>query len=176
MGVAVPSSVTTPIVVPADSDILLPVPYYTQKPEQNLCWAACCAMVLGYYHQLPPPGGLSYITSTVLGPACSNPAACDQTFSPFDAYSKLKFPCKPWDAPFDMAGILHELGAGRPLQLLIQWGAGNIHTILVSGYYAATQDLNVLDPYNGVTSASYDFLQSGYGMGEWVGTFYNLQP
>jgi len=171
MPVTLPAAQLMPITVPTRGDIILPVPYYSQTPHQYLCWAACCEMILSYYRKIPD-GGINGIASKVLRMNCQNLAECDQTCSPVDANRIMGINCTPWDYPFDMDGILRELGAGRPIQALLELNGGQ-HVILISGF--ANHKLVVLDPWYGRGLVDYNQLLNSYvNGGYWHFSYYNL--
>jgi len=169
--VALSEDQLTPISATVGGDIILPVPYYTQRPYGNLCWAACCAMILGYYNKLPA-GGINAIAGEVLGCDCSDLSQCNQVQAPADANPKAGINCTAWNYPFTLDGIIQELGAGRPIQPLLQLN-GATHVILISGY--TNQKLVVLDPWYGKALMAYDQLLNNYvDNGFWQFTYYML--
>jgi hypothetical protein len=171
MPVALSAGQLTPMTVSTSGDIILPVPYCSQRPYQNLCWAACCEMILGYY-QKPPQGGINQIASTVLKKNCADLVNCDDVHSPSDANLGMGIKCTPWNYPFTMEAILRELGAGRPIQTLLELN-GAQHVILISG--VSNGKLVVLDPWYGRALVDYGQLLDGYvNGGYWQFTYYNL--
>ena len=95
MPVALSEDQSTPITIPTGGDIVLPVPYYSQ-PYDNLCWAACCQMILGFYQKMPL-GGINTIASKVLGQDCTNLANCNTVAAPEYANTTMGINCKPAD-------------------------------------------------------------------------------
>jgi len=128
-------------------------------------------MILGYYQKLPQ-GGLNEIAGTVLQKNCADLANCDDLYLPRDANLKMGINCTPWNYPFKLDDILAELGAGRPIQALLELNGGQ-HVILISGF--TNQKLVVLDPWYGKTLADYDLLLDSYiNGGYWQFTYYHL--
>src|SRR5207249_4034488 len=89
---------------------LFPVPYVSQKPFINLCWAACCAMVYAYYKH----GNvrLCDIVSAAFGLNCCaapSSSACDQSNWPENAYTQLRFNWQRLNSPFNFGNIEYEI-------------------------------------------------------------------
>ncbi len=153
---------------------VLGVPYYSQRPFQNLCWAACCQMVLSLRQPVP---NLCTITSTVLGRNCCDPGVdCDETHWPVDAYHRLGYDCIPWNNAFDLGALDHEIRQyRRPVEAFLEWN-GSAHVVVVDGFSLDGQFLHCLDPWFGQGLISYETLHGAYGAGEWTCTYYQLQP
>jgi len=174
MPVVMPKSAAVPIAIPKGGDYILAVPYFTQNPWVNLCWAACCEMVLAYNH-ISIPGALNGVTGTALGRNCTDLSKCNVSCWPEVAYSRLRFNCSRWNRAFTMDEILHEITANRPIHAMFQWDGGNTHVVTVAGCFA-NGDLLVLDPQRGRAQLSYEYLESAYGQGQWAVTYFYLQP
>src|SRR5665213_1428081 len=147
MGIAIQPNQLTAVPISSDGDYILPVPYFAQNPWVNLCWAACCEMVVTY-NRVPIPGALNGITSVALQANCSDLSQCNVSCWPEVAYARLKFNCARWNNAFTPEQILHEIAANRPIHAMLHWDAGNTHVVTVAGCFA-NGDLFVLDPQKG---------------------------
>ncbi len=169
-----PSDATDALV----GQVILPVPYISQRPYANLCWAACVEMVLKRYGR-PGQPRICVLCSQVAQMDCCNfwdEGKCDQGHWPIDLYQNfLGFNCEPIGQPINPESLVSEIKAGRPVQVFYQWQNGGFHTALVYGYYPDGQ-FEVADPLRGHGPASYDVILHAYGSGVWIGTYYGLAP
>jgi hypothetical protein len=155
---------------------LLPLPYVSQKPYTNLCWAACVEMVLRRYGDNTHP--MCKMCSMVAHQDCCNAwnsGVCDRGHWPADIYAAYEFSCSPLNTPVTPQAIAQEIDAGKPVEVFYQWSAGGFHTALVYGYYADGR-FALADPLFGTTPAAYDAILHAYGRGGWIVTYYNLAP
>ena len=176
-------------VTSAGGDNVLPVPYCSQQPFLNLCWAACCEMVLQYYGanalRLCDLPSRAFSCNCCTSPA---PPQCDQTYWPEDVYAQsflsslpvpaalVPFDCQRFEQPFTVDAVQHEIDGQRPIHAMFQWTSGGSHLVVVSGYHS-NGDLQVQDPlYSSVGRASYEYVLQAYGAGNWIVTYYNLRP
>jgi hypothetical protein len=157
-------------------ELLLPVPYVSQRPYRNLCWAACVEMVLRRFgnnlHRM------CEMCSIVAGQDCCttwDEGACDRGHWPIDLYARYEMSCSPLNAPITPQAIVQEINAGRPVEVFYQWSAGGYHTALIYGYYADGR-FALADPFFGPTPAAFDAILHAYGRGGWIVTYYNLAP
>jgi hypothetical protein len=182
MPIQVPSPEPIPQATVGEGGTLLNVPYCSQcKPNgetyQNLCWAACCQMVL--LCNGTPVAGIPGILAQVIGPACgANPDQCDETYWPTDAYHLLKYQCSQLEHPFDMTALNHEIVLNqRPVEALFEWTGGGSHVVIIAGIVPGPDGdffLTILDPIRGHGVFSYDYVFHAYGSGYWVYTFYEM--
>jgi len=165
----------TPAPPGAGPDVPLAVPYCTQRPFLNLCWAACCQMVFAYYGR---PVQLCDITAAVFGvPCCNEPTACDHGAWPETVYSnpQWNFQWQRMEQAFLLGNVIFEITANRPIETYYAWNGGGAHVALISGYYS-NQDIQVLDPWYGPGRLSYQYVLAGYGQGAWTKTYFHLEP
>jgi hypothetical protein len=159
---------------------LLDVPYISQQPYANLCWAACCAMIFLYRKTNIP---LCQLASEACNQqCCPKPSSkvCDRTHWPEDTFCNHRFDCIHGDFPLTLAHILYEINAKRPVCAVLRWFGpyGNddsTHMIVISGYYP-NGDLLVMDPLNGEGRLGYHYVEAAYGFGRWSESYYNLTP
>lgn len=179
-----PLAAAQPVPVPsppgaAAQDIVLAVPFVSQKPFANLCWAACGAMIFQYYHV--PNATLCSIASGILGVnCCANPpqAGCDTTDQrtwPQNVYNAYGFTCQYPGRALTQQEVQAWIANMQPVQPYFQWrdNEGN-HTVLIVGYYA-NGDLLVYDPLYGVGRQSYQFVLTAYNRGSWQDTWYDIR-
>lgn len=170
----IPISLTAP--APGGSaDTPLAVPYRTQKPFSNLCWAACCQMVFQYYGRAVE---LCEVAASVYGNhCCSNLSSCDRPTWPDTVYSQpvWRFNCRRVDQPLTFGNIEFEIDAKRPIHAYYVWSGGGSHLAVVSGYYS-NGDIEVLDPMFGQGRLSYQYVFRAYGHGAWSKSYFALEP
>lgn len=146
----------------------------------DLCWAACCQMILLYNHT--PVQGLPDILAQVIGQSCRlNPDSCDETCWPTDAYQQLQYNCSQVNYAFDVPSLTSEIVTNqRPVQALLQWNPDSSHVVVLSGLFYDTDGtplLAVLDSLNGKGVYTYEYILEAYGTsGWWNYTFYKITP
>jgi hypothetical protein len=161
---------------PADP---LPVTYKTQAPFGNLCWAACCQMVLDLNKIVMPQ--ICQVVSLVLDPNCcaqGMPPSCNQGVFPYDAYPKLKFNCTTKGGTMTMTELAAEvLTNQRPVEVQWDWNTTGSHVVLVTGVWGNGY-VDVLDPRSDRIGGImlYDDLCKPSNEGTWTNTYYNLYP
>jgi hypothetical protein len=157
---------------PSADDIVLPVPFVSQRPYKNLSWAACGAMVLKYNNVNV---SLSDIASKMLGIDCSGMTPpCDTAVSPQDMYRAYGFTCQIVGAPLSPQSVKAWIAKMQPIQPYFQWRDGGNHTVLIVGYYA-NGDLLVYGPLRGMGRQTYRAVLYAYGRGTWQRTWYNIR-
>jgi hypothetical protein len=161
-------------------DVVLPVPYVTQQPYKNLCWAACGAMILQYYHT--SGSALADVVSKMFGAKCEAqpiPGTCDSTAWPQELYAAYGYTCQSAGGPLTPQSVQAWITNTQPVQPYFQWNddEGN-HTILIVGWYANEPniDLLVFDPLAGIGRQSYQMVLHAGGKGTWQDTWYNIRP
>jgi hypothetical protein len=174
-----------PQISDSTGETVLPVPFLSQAPYHNLCWAACCAMVdralatkyPGQFGQLPA-FVLSVSQVVIQANRCDTDpqAGIDQTCWPDCACSVLGFPCTAWNSPVSPPFLCAELTQGRrPVGMFIDWGDGSSHVVLVVGVNSAGGLFAVNDPLSGgIQTCSYDQLISWNGVGRWTKTYFRF--
>jgi hypothetical protein len=157
---------------PRGDDMVLPVPFVSQKPYNNLSWAACGAMVLQHNYINV---NLSDIASKVLGMDCrSMPPPCDKPVWPQDMYKAYGFSCQTVGAPLNLRSVKARIANMQPVQAYFQWEDGLGHMVLIVGCYA-NGDLLVHDPLRGRGRQTYHAVLYGYGRGSWQRTWYHFR-
>jgi hypothetical protein len=155
---------------------ILPLPYVSQRPYANLCWAACVEMTLRLYGNNTHP--MCQMCSIVANQDCCvgwDESACDRGHWPYDIYMGFEFSCVPLNTPITAQALAQEIDAGRPIEVFYQWSAGGFHTALIYGYYADGR-FAVADPWFGGTPAPFDAILHAYGRGGWIATYHHLGP
>jgi hypothetical protein len=154
--------------------VTLPVPYVSQEPYDNLCWAACCSMVFQKFG-LSTVALCSLATEAFGRDCCSSPdPSCDNTHWPDDIFESRSFSHQR-GGPLTLANILYEINAGRPVCAVFEWQGGGGHMIAICGYYP-NGDVLIKDPMYGEGRVSLDFVAAAYNRGEWSDSYYNLSP
>ena len=179
---AIPIATSPSQPLPGD-EFRLPVPFVSQKPYSELCWAACCTMVnqaiaQRYPGQFPDlPTTMCTVVSKIFGKSCCPDPAQFGADAPEDidvVYNKCGLPFTAWPDHFPWDSIEHEIGvAKRPIEAYYRWQAG-AHVALIVGYKRSSRWLYVLDPLYGEGWTQYDDVVQGYGLGNWTDTYYNV--
>jgi hypothetical protein len=160
----------------AGQDVLLPLPYVSQRPYTNLCWAACVEMVFRLNGVSNVP--MCQMCSMVVNHDCCDSwedGICDRGHWPQDIYAKGHFNCESMNAPATPQSVKQEIDAGRPVEVFYKWNSGSFHTALIYGYCADGR-FAVADPWFGETPMPYESIVDGYGRGGWMVTYYHLGP
>jgi hypothetical protein len=145
----------------------LRIDFITQYPSQNLCWAACGAMVINYKGENYRNGAnltLLRVVADMQGPDCVPGGAsivrkskCDCARKIMDVYVAYTFlPASHIDSscndneyfnptPDLLLSIVEAIKGDQPVQVHWQWKNGSGHTILIVGYRGAG-DLPVNEP------------------------------
>lgn len=180
--------VSPPGAAPVES---LGIPYVSQRPQANWCWAACTVMVAN--HIGVTEGGLGGSPPTMcrlasavhnLPNCCTDPEPCDTGAWPEVAYQEVgitydpDIPSPPTNSETALTEqeIAHEILVNRrPVEVMYKWNTHGAHVVLITGVYA-NGDLEVLDPWFGIESpVSYEYVRNGRGMGRWAGTYRGFQ-
>lgn len=161
---------------PDAGDLILPVPFVSQQPYKDLCWAACGAMILKYYKVSTT---LGEIASKVLGLNCNVqpiPTVCDTVAWPEDLYGAYGFSCQTAGGALSPQAVRAWIANLQPIQPYFQWNddEGN-HTVVIVGSYA-NGDLLVYDPLAGIIRQTYQSVLYALGRGTWQDTWYNIRP
>lgn len=158
--------------------LLLPVPFISQNPAKNLCWAACCEMVLRANNRTDKR--ICDIAALFAGGANCCPdatvQACDQDQSAEDAYTKCGISFQgPYSYAFSWQGLVNEIQiAHRPVEVLYRWNDGSgQHLALLTGLHPSGY-LFVNDPWKGWGWMTYQDVLDGYGLGEWIMTYQGI--
>jgi hypothetical protein len=177
-----------PIPIPPPAPVplgkLLPVPFLTQLPQQEWCWAACGAMVLQYYgsttvQQCTLANQQLGLTNCCVPPPVSS--ACDQPLD--DPAITHLYPTNGMKRPhyhttsIIEADLQNEINADRPVQL--GWEMSGVgHTVLVVGWRPdpAGTIYRVHDPIRrAFRELAYPWLQGAGGEGSWTVTWTKLR-
>lgn len=165
MPIAIPDSEAPPTVA-------LPVPYATQNPYLNLCWAACGQMVFGYHHINVT---MCTLASKVFNQdCCTDLTVCDQPAWPYQVYDVCQVTYKSVGGPMSANSVSDWIRSLYPIQIYFQWTGGGAHTALIVGFFD-DGDLLIYDPKWGSARQSYDFVLKGYGVGSWQETWYDME-
>lgn len=175
----------------AANSTVLPVNFVPQGSYQELCWAACGAMLTDaivrcYPNDYPNmPSSLCGVVSAIRNTQCCPvvPPNYDKPQYPDDVISALfgTSQARRWDGQFEWDDVRQEISIGlRPIEMLIGWdGDAGDHVALIVGINQDTQQVLVMDPLN-AAAAWLDLaaIKKGYsndaGSGQWIGTYYGL--
>ena len=155
--------------------MILSMPYVAQSPYRNLCWAACCSMVLGHYGRNVSVLG---VLQSVRGNGCANAApgsSCDAGVWPDEAFPHLGLRCDRVTGAASVGNVQFEINRNRPVEAYFAWDGGGNHVAVIAGVYDNGQ-LHIKDPLMGEGAVSHAYLMSAYGKGSWDLTFYNIEP
>jgi len=167
-----------PTVDDAQGGTLLPVPYVSQNPAKNLCWAACCEMALRANNVTSWTLSTLAALFAVPGTSCSDATApgCDVAQKPEDAYGRLEFHFSgPFPYPFTWQALVNEIStARRPVEALLHWDSnGESHAVLLIGLNNQGY-VFVNDPLRGWGWVAYDDVKSAYGLGFWAFSYQEI--
>lgn len=152
---------------------VLPLVYVSQKPFSNLCWAACGEMLFRFTGR--PQRMCQFASWRTGGNCCSDfGRACDRTCWPHEAYRAFDFDFVALGRPVRAEGIAHEIGNGRPVQMILRY-SGWRHTSLIYGI-TPQGDYLVHDPLWGEQMrCTGQLLLQAYGTGgEWEASYHGL--
>jgi hypothetical protein len=160
----------------APTRVELNVPYISQRPYADLCWAAVFAMLIS---RTGIATTMCQVASNVLSIRCCSATyvgACDRGEDPRLPYQRNGSNIDTYIGQYDPAHIIQEVGErGRPLQLFYDLGGGIGHTVLIVGYEEENGWLKIHDPWLGSGWWRYPVVQQACGLGGiWSHTFYNL--
>lgn len=195
-GFDIPISTTADM---ANQGTLLPVDYISQGQTRNLCWAACCEMVLRANGVLDKK--ICEIAQLFVDPSincCADPNVCpedcDKTLAtPEQAYAScnvmLSDANSPYQSYFEMSSLVSEIGKNhRPVEIYFLWNGGaSAHLALAIGVKSAASGTNSMgmvymnDPLYGYGWVAYEDVLAAYGYGgtwrqTWQGIGYSLGP
>jgi hypothetical protein len=173
-------TVSGPLLAPtaAAAATTLPVSYVTQLPYSDLCWAACCAMLLAANGRA---ADLKTIAAAVTGQPCSNDPDNSNCNRPLDPASALAYYQLQTDETSD--GALdaedlrrHVVEQRKPVQ--IWWlFTGNLeggHVALVTGYDPPSESWCLLDPKKAPCWVTFEVLQTYFNQARVYRTFYGI--
>ena len=174
----------------AEDGTLLPLPYVSQNPYSELCWAACCAMIVGMFQR-------AQIALCQMVNIMFNADSCrERDLSrynkpewPDNIFHYYRYSCLYLKNVLTLGSIVYEINNGRPINVVLQWGVSGAdegkHLVIVSGYYS-NGEVHVVNPLSPseenrpgeATSGriAYDHLKSAFGLSYWYGSYYNLAP
>lgn len=168
-----------PDIPSADSDAdpgatVLPISWLAQPPNSQLCWAACCAMIMTANGT---PTNVEGAAALVLGdPPGDNPEKPGDTLT--DVGLDWKQKPNGVGAPLSENSLRQWIVDGRrPVEVLWIYtdGSGTGHVALVTGYDPdGDGSWRVLDPLQDRGWVSYDYLTSYNGQARWDNTFYAI--
>src|ERR1700727_1529939 len=110
-----------PVEDPAAS--LLAVPYFDQKDYADLCWAACCDMVLAF-NQLSAPPLCALAGEAFKKNCCSDTPddGCDAGHWPDDIYAARSIDFLRSQGSLTLGNVIYEIDHRRPIHAVLQWG------------------------------------------------------
>jgi hypothetical protein len=161
-----------PVLVVASAGTPLAVPLILQE-QTEWCWAACAAMVLGYYQA-------SQVTQCQLADWLFGPAAC--CVAP--ASAACNKPCQVahikqilahWliqstsvQGSVSFATLHNEVAAKRPVEVAFHWGmSGHVALVVEASWISGQPWVRVNDPKFHSGLVSYAELLVAYGFGSW---------
>lgn len=172
--------VAIPIVHRAVQAVALPIGFIGQGDYDQLCWAACCAMVLRANHG---DQGLLDVASAVTGKPCSadpRHSDCNEPVDPVVAWTYYHAPYSvpvPQQGPIDAGALTDQIVNGRkPVQVFWTYsgGGGTGHVLLVGGWDQASATFGLYDPLRKPQWLDYSYIESAGGVGWWSRTFYAI--
>lgn len=188
MPLAVQDETATPIglISNASGMPMLPIEFVSQAPYQNLCWAACCAMVTKAVHDFfPQQGSALPVTLVDVARAVIATGKCtpegqtelDQSCWPDCAiFELMNQTCERLDRSLELNLACQELLDNlRPIMIYIEFTGGQVaHVVLLVGCDRQTGTFLVYDPKKGGPSMmDYNELL-GIDGGNWTRTFYRI--
>lgn len=168
-GTAIPVAPKLEAILAAVLPNRLGIPYYSQSPYANLCWAACAQMVL--HAKFADAGSICKLAGDALGRnCCPNPASsgCDVAEWPIPVYNALGFQGFRNGRPLSPAQVSQQIGTEQnPVQVYLlatTWA----HTVLIVDVVA--KGYRVYDPWLGPLDTPS--IEAKYGAGTWSDTYY----
>jgi hypothetical protein len=72
----------------------------------------------------------------------------------------------------NLAEIVRDIDAGRPICVKVNWAGGGAHTLAIDGYHSALNMIAVDDPWYGASDVVLSVFQTAYqGSGTWTYTY-----
>lgn len=180
MSLRAAETVPIPASVRAAPPVALQIGFLPQENYGQLCWAACCAMVLSANGSAE---GLLDVAQRVTGKPCSadpHTSACNEAIDPAVAWTRLEVPFSypaPRQGPIDAAALADQIVKGRkPVQPFWSYtnGGGTGHVVLVVGWDEASTTFGIYDPLRRPQWVNYAYLKSAGGAGWWGETYYAI--
>ncbi len=166
--------------VRAAPPIQLHIGYIGQGDYDQLCWAACCAMVL---QANGADKNILDVANAVTGRPCSadpKNSPCNIAVDPAAAWSGVNVPYSvpaPNQGAIAQDALSDQIANGRkPVQVFWSYtgGGGTGHVILVVGWDATSSTFGVYDPLRRPQWVTYLYLKSAGGAGWWGQTYYAI--
>lgn len=151
---------------PDDPVTQLSVKFIGQGAYNELCWAACCAMVLTADGK---PTSLLGAAEEVQGDTVNQPQ------DPLWALERCKLNVQACDAPLTAQSLQEQVVNGRrPAEIYWEYtdGRGGGHVALVIGYASDSETFCLCDPWLGPGWVSYEYLMSYNNVAAWMKSFY----
>jgi hypothetical protein len=159
----------------------LPFPIYYQG-NTNLCWAACCEMVLVYDHNTVNQSGIVRWATGHEGntPEGNVPTALWGTSPPRPVSEILQF--MPLDAPADLKTVFYNkpqdydrvewnIRKNAPIFVGLMIKVNNSgHLVLIKGFYQGTKSLVYADPFKGTREVMLCSYFTDNPVSKWVQT------
>lgn len=168
--VPIPVPAPSPPGAPGGLGIVLTVPYQRQE-QVNWCWAACGAMLIGYYGK-PPVTQCAMASRNFGRQCCAMPLenGCDRGEWPESVYHLYGVTLSVDEHAIGDGEVVGELRAGRPVEVYYAWTGGGAHVAIVVGRLG-NGDYLVHDSYYGSGPRTEDAVRTGYGLGAWSRTY-----
>lgn len=144
----------------------------------NWCWAACMQMVTTYRRNPVQQCNAANMFLNRNDCCPSNPA-CNVTMTAVQSvqqYHQMGYPnATLWNYPFTFPQVQWAIDNNLPLEAGLYWPT-HAHDVLVRGYNTdnGATDVYVNDPFDGPMLVTYQYLLTGYGMGNWAETVYGM--
>jgi hypothetical protein len=152
--------------------VVLPINFISQGAYSQLCWAACCAMLLTADGT---PTTLTGAASKVLGGSVR-----DIAVKPGDALSKvgLQYTSPPGDggAPLSAAFLTSQIvNVRKPVEVywVYRRDPSSGHVGLVTGFDPSTGKYRLLDPLTQEMWVVYDYLYHYNGTDSWDSAYWS---
>jgi hypothetical protein len=149
-----------------------------KQQQDNWCWAATTASIANFYH---PGSGWSQclLANQEFGQTtcCANGGTpqCNKGGYPDSALRRTGHLDRMASGAASYSEIAQQVGARRPLGVVIYWDGGGGHFVVAAGYGGARGGgpgggkVRVEDPWYGPSQVDYSTLVKGYqGAGSWA--------
>jgi Papain-like cysteine protease AvrRpt2 len=146
-----------------------------RQEQTNWCWSAVAVSIARYFSPATTWTQCSLARAELGKQTCCTQGngECDEPWYLERALARVGH--SNGGAAAGVAGfaaLASEINSGRPLGVRIGWYGNGGHFVVVEGYSASDQMLNVEDPNEGPQHMSYDTLINDYpGGGAWTHTY-----
>jgi len=147
---------------------------FTMETQQqsNWCWAAAATSIFKFYSNSNQWSQCSVAGSCLSQSCCTNPGPCNQPFYLDSALNVTGNLATTITSSDSYANVQVEINANKPIGCHISCNGGGGHFVAIYGYDAATQDIEIGDPWYGPSIIPYNtFLNNYQGSGVWDFTY-----